>query len=172
MPQRSEYIFLSIPTVQPYTYTIPIPSTNGSYYPPFAIGTLEPIFARKFSYYTTDVTIDGLTYQSSYIEYTGKTEILASLEIDLSALSNTTTSVQFVAYRGSNGKFPTVQVPTFSATTDLPIGSIINTSGNGLVKLRPGDTLAIYFKNTEAVPANGIQIIDFMFTIQSVENIC
>ena len=129
---------------------------------------------KNFELLTYQITtVPGITYQSDYLLYTGRVPIIvlinASASISLLPTSSVTTNVKYVLYKGENGQFPSIPIPSIQVNTTLTPGVISGDSATGIVCLNPGDTLALY--NSANVSIDTYEVYDFSVAITKIKTI-
>lgn len=168
---KKAYAFIGYTSVKPILVPHKIPDTHGKFVPTPNLSEIKLIKGKNFIYKLK--TIDGIV--SPYLQYIGSESgnFLGSFSISFmfstSDQQPPTSIYRSVLYKGSNGKFPTKQISTLTASYQLTQNDIRNAGFTGIISLNPGDTLGVYFSNTTKIPANSISIYDYSITVDLID---
>ncbi|MEM3858103.1 MAG: hypothetical protein QW478_01710 [Candidatus Micrarchaeaceae archaeon] len=177
MGKSTTFAFAAYDNLQPYTFPASV-STGSTLIPVASVPCLIMKAKKNFELMTYQISATpGVTYQSDYLLYTGCVPVVVLINISTS-LSLTTSgtptptpiNVQYVAYKGENGQFPCIPIPSIQMNLTLTPGVNSDASATGIVCLNPGDTLTLY-NSTSGSTTGALVVNDFMVTVTKIKTI-
>lgn len=167
------YAFLGSNSHHPFTYPSAVVGNGAEFYPLPNFSELGLLIKKDFKVKKT--IVDGTNVL--FLKYKGKKEGIFQVNLTVSILLTNTnkqpasSTYILMLYKGSKGKFPTKPIPSITVSYTLTQDLIYNASGSGLLRLEPGDTLALYYSSLESIPSGSLFIYDYEFAVNKIDSV-
>src|SRR5579875_464045 len=177
MGKTSAFAFASYDNLQPFTFPESV-STGSTLIPVASVPCFIMKAKKNFELMSFQVsTTSGMSYQSDYLLYTGCVPIVVLINVSVSlslTISETPPSspinIKYVAYKGENGQFPSIPIPSIQMNATLTPGVISGNSTTGIVCLNPGDTLTLY-NSVSGSTTGDLVVNDFSVAVTKIKTI-